>query len=56
MSKRSLDALRLAPDSLTRPFAPEQFNFSSTDDLEPFRRRAGKNYVHCFLPCGMTSW
>ena len=33
MSKLSLDALRLAPESLTRPFAPEQFNFSSTDDL-----------------------
>lgn len=42
MSKRSLDALRLAPDSLTRPFAPEQFNFSSTDDLEPFRGVLGQ--------------
>nr|WP_024307201.1 ATP-binding protein [Pseudomonas sp. P818] len=42
MSKRSLDALRLAPESLTRPFAPEQFNFSSTDDLEPFRGVLGQ--------------
>ena len=42
MSKRSLDALRLAPESLTRPFAPEQFNFDSTDDLEPFRGVLGQ--------------
>ena len=43
MSKLSLDALRLAPESLTRPFAPEQFNFSSTDDLEPFRGVLGQS-------------
>lgn len=42
MSKRSLDALRLAPESLTRPFAPEQFNFTSTEDLEPFRGVLGQ--------------
>ncbi|MCP8463895.1 AAA family ATPase [Pseudomonas sp. ZM23] len=28
--------LRLAPDELTRPFSPEQFPFSTTDELEPF--------------------
>src|SRR5690606_32784064 len=42
MSKRSLDALRLAPESLTRPFAPEQFSFTSTEDLEPFRGVLGQ--------------
>ena len=25
--------LRLAPEELTRPFAPEQFTFDTTDDL-----------------------
>ena len=35
-------SLRLAPDALTRPFAPEQFNFTSTDDLEPFRGVLGQ--------------
>ncbi|WP_373389212.1 Lon protease family protein [Pseudomonas alcaligenes] len=34
--------LRLAPDALTRPFAPDQFNFASTDDLEPFRGVLGQ--------------
>ncbi|MEE9101554.1 MULTISPECIES: AAA family ATPase [Pseudomonas] len=28
--------LRLAPDELTRPFFPEQFPFTTTDELEPF--------------------
>ena len=27
-------SLRLAPDALTRPFEPHQFNFKTTDDLE----------------------
>ena len=35
-------SLRLAPDALTRPFSPEQFNFSTTDDLEPFRGVLGQ--------------
>ena len=34
--------LRLAPDALTRPFAPDQFNFTTTDDLEPFRGVLGQ--------------
>ncbi|TBU92934.1 Lon protease family protein [Phytopseudomonas dryadis] len=34
--------LRLAPDALTRPFAPEQFAFTTTDDLEPFRGVLGQ--------------
>ncbi|MBD9485354.1 AAA family ATPase [Pseudomonas sp. PDM14] len=34
--------LHLAPDDLTRPFSPEQFNFTSTDDLEPFRGVLGQ--------------
>ncbi|MEH6365342.1 MULTISPECIES: Lon protease family protein [Pseudomonas] len=34
--------LRLAPEALTRPFSPEQFNFSNTDDLEPFRGVLGQ--------------
>lgn len=43
MSKRSLDALRLAPESLTRPFSADQFNFASTDELEPFRGVLGQS-------------
>lgn len=35
-------SLRLAPDALTRPFAPDQFNFTTTDDLEPFRGVLGQ--------------
>jgi predicted ATP-dependent protease len=34
--------LRLAPDALTRPFSPEQFDFVSTDELEPFRGVLGQ--------------
>ncbi|MDX5371794.1 MAG: AAA family ATPase [Pseudomonadaceae bacterium] len=34
--------LRLAPDALTRPCAPDQFNFATTDDLEPFRGVLGQ--------------
>ena len=34
--------LRLAPDALTRPCAPDQFNFVTTDDLEPFRGVLGQ--------------
>ncbi|APQ11779.1 ATP-dependent protease [Pseudomonas oryzihabitans] len=34
--------LRLAPDELTRPFAPEQFSFTDTDQLEPFRGILGQ--------------
>ncbi len=34
--------LRLAPEALTRPFSPEQFDFASTDDLEPFRGVLGQ--------------
>lgn len=42
MPKPNLAALRLSPEALTRPFAPEQFNFSSTADLEPFRGVLGQ--------------
>ncbi|QXH35164.1 Lon protease family protein [Pseudomonas muyukensis] len=34
--------LRLAPEALTRRFSPEQFAFSNTDDLEPFRGVLGQ--------------
>ena len=34
--------LRLAPDALTRPFSATQFNFDTTDDLEPFRGVLGQ--------------
>lgn len=34
--------LRLAPDALTRPFDASQFNFTVTDDLEPFRGVLGQ--------------
>lgn len=35
-------ALRVPPDALTRPFAPAQFNFTSTDELEAFRGVLGQ--------------
>ncbi|MGL4317393.1 MAG: Lon protease family protein [Pseudomonas sp.] len=35
-------SLRLSPDALTRPCAPDQFNFTTTDDLEPFRGVLGQ--------------
>src|SRR5450830_354140 len=35
-------SLRLAPDALTRPFSAEQFSFSTTNDLEPFRGVLGQ--------------
>ena len=35
-------SLRLAPDALTRPFSAEQFSFSTTNDLEPFRGILGQ--------------
>ena len=34
--------LRVAPEALTRPFSPEQFKFTSTEDLEPFRGVLGQ--------------
>jgi predicted ATP-dependent protease len=34
--------LRLAPEALTRPFSPEQFKFTNTEDLEPFRGVLGQ--------------
>ncbi|MDV7210405.1 Lon protease family protein [Azotobacter beijerinckii] len=34
--------LRLAPDELTRPFDPAQFDFASTAELEPFRGVLGQ--------------
>ncbi|MFJ4393820.1 Lon protease family protein [Pseudomonas sp. NPDC089396] len=34
--------LRLAPEALTRRFSPEQFAFTHTDDLEPFRGVLGQ--------------
>ncbi|MHB1368876.1 MAG: Lon protease family protein [Pseudomonadaceae bacterium] len=36
MSETIAAGLRLAPDALTRPFDPSQFNFNNTDELEPF--------------------
>jgi predicted ATP-dependent protease len=42
MPKPSLAALRLSPEALTRPFSPEQFNFTNTEDLEPFRGVLGQ--------------
>ncbi|EIK53571.1 ATP-dependent protease [Stutzerimonas stutzeri TS44] len=36
MSESIAAGLRLAPDALTRPFDPSQFNFINTDELEPF--------------------
>lgn len=36
MSQHTAASLRLAPEALTRPFNSSQFNFSTTDELEPF--------------------
>ncbi|TBU90972.1 Lon protease family protein [Stutzerimonas kirkiae] len=36
MSDPLAASLRLAPDALTRPFQPDQFAFTTTDELEPF--------------------
>ncbi|MBU2321413.1 MAG: AAA family ATPase [Gammaproteobacteria bacterium] len=46
--------LRLAPDALTRPFAPEQFAFTSTDDLEPFRGVLGQERAVDALQFGVA--
>src|SRR5690606_36051387 len=35
-------SLRLAPDALTRACTADQFGFSTTDDLEPFRGVLGQ--------------
>lgn len=42
MAESFAASLRLAPDALTRPCAPDQFNFTTTDDLEPFRGVLGQ--------------
>ncbi|CAD5106957.1 Lon protease family protein [Zestomonas carbonaria] len=34
--------LRLAPEALTRPFSPDQFDFAITEELEPFRGVLGQ--------------
>ena len=36
MPETAAASLRLAPDVLTSPFEPSQFNFKTTDELEPF--------------------
>ena len=47
--------LRLAPDALTRPFEPSQFNFKTTAELEPFSacsvRSAPSRRCNSALPC-----
>ena len=42
MSDPVAASLRLAPEALTRPFSAEQFSFSTTNDLEPFRGVLGQ--------------
>ncbi len=42
MSDSVAASLRLAPEALTRPFSAEQFSFSTTNDLEPFRGVLGQ--------------
>lgn len=46
--------LRLAPDELTRPFAPSQFDFNTTDDLEPFRGVLGQERAVQALQFGVA--
>ena len=42
MSDAFADQWRLAPTALTRPFDPQQFAFTTTDELEPFRGVLGQ--------------
>lgn len=42
MAATAVAALKLQPEELTRPYSPEQFNFVSTDELEPFRGVLGQ--------------
>ncbi len=46
--------LRLSPDELTRPFAPSQFDFNTTDDLEPFRGVLGQERAVQALQFGVA--
>lgn len=42
MAATAVAALKLEPEELTRPYSPDQFNFTSTDELEPFRGVLGQ--------------
>ena len=42
MAATAVAALKLQPEELTRPYSPDQFNFASTDELEPFRGVLGQ--------------
>ncbi len=42
MAATAVAALKLEPEELTRPYSPDQFNFASTDELEPFRGVLGQ--------------
>jgi len=47
-------ALRVAPAALTRPFDAAQFNFSNTDELEPFRGVLGQERAVDALQFGVA--
>ena len=47
-------ALRVAPEALTRPFDATQFNFSNTDELEPFRGVLGQERAVDALQFGVA--
>ncbi|MBD1587996.1 Lon protease family protein [Pseudomonas typographi] len=47
-------SLRVAPEALTRPFTAEQFSFTSTDDLEPFRGVLGQERAVDALQFGVA--
>lgn len=47
-------ALRVAPAALTRPFDAAQFNFSTTDELEPFRGVLGQERAVDALQFGVA--
>ena len=49
-------ALRVAPEALTRPFDATQFNFSNTDELEPFRGVLGHEFVGTVIACDDAQW
>ena len=44
----------LSPHELTRPFVPEQFNFVTTEDLEPFRGVLGQERAVAALQFGVA--
>jgi len=54
MAASAVPALLLNPEELTRPFLPEQFNFATTEELEPFRGVLGQERAVAALQFGVA--